>query len=219
VDCGSVVEAFVHWDGPEDIDLGGYEHEEAHSYENRLHLRKYYGQTGLAVVYATDPTRDSLEGSFQITLKVAKLLHIDPDFDISIDIPSLSALHLDLNTISQASKASLLQNTLLAPSNPLTVPTTQSVAFLQAVLISLRILREYEYRTSCRSAATICLQSSDEAQSLELRGVVDAVIKHTIPGRHWEMIREQILWLRDWRVSREVVETEILRAMMDVGGK
>jgi hypothetical protein len=233
------VEAFVRWDGPEDIDLGGYEREEDHNDGEKSLLKKSYGQTGLAVVYAADPTRSSLEGSFQITSKVAALLHIDPGLDLQFDSLTLPALNLDLDTISKASRASLLQNNLFGPSNLLTVPTMQSIAFLQAVLASLRILREVGYQTSSRAATTMCLQSSDEAQSLELRGVVNAIVSQAKPGRDWSRIREQILWLRDWRgaspnsqteprreyhglfwrMSREMAETHILKAMLDVGGQ
>jgi hypothetical protein len=239
VDHSAVVEAVVHWDGPEDIDLGGYEREEDHNDEDKSLLKKLYGQTGLAVVYAADPTRSSLEGSFQITSKVAELLHTDPGHDLQFGRLSPPAVNLGLETISKASKASLLQNNLLAPSNPLTVPTSQSIAFLQAVLVSLRILQEIGYQTSCRAASIICLQSSDDAQSRELRGVVNAIANQPNPGRDWSRIREQILWLRDWqgtspysptdskrdyhglfwRMSREMVETDILKAMLDVRGQ
>ncbi|KAL1971158.1 hypothetical protein VTN77DRAFT_109 [Rasamsonia byssochlamydoides] len=238
VDFGRVVGAFASWRGPEDVDLGGYDNEEESSDEEKLRLRGLYGQTGLAVVYATaDPSRRSLEGSFQITARVAELLQLENDVPLSIDDPSLPSLHLDVGAISSASKASLLQNALLTRSNALTTPTAQSVAFLRALLLSLRIFGEFGYPTSCRSVATLCLQSGDEAQMQELRGVVDTIIKQAKPGRDWARIREQILWLRDWhgsserkernsrreyhglfwRVSRDVVETEVLKAMLTVG--
>jgi hypothetical protein len=240
VDFARVVGAFVSWNGPEDVDLGGYDDEQESKEEDKIQLRELYGQTGLAVVYANaDQSRRALEGSFQITSKVAELLQLEDGvpLSISIDDPSLPSLHLDMGGISSVSKASLLQNALLTRSNPLTSPTTQSVAFLGALLLSLRTLGEFGYPSSCRTVATICLQSSDEAQLLELRGVVETMIKQAKPGQHWAQIREQILWLRDWwgsfkendprrdyhglfwRVSRDVVETEILKAMLTVGGK
>lgn len=240
VDFERVAGAFTSWRGPEDVDLGGYNNEEESSDEEKLRLRELYGQTGLVVVYANaDPSRRSLEGSFRITSSVAELLQLENDVPLSIDDLSLPPLSLDLGAISSASKASLLQNALLTRSNPLTSPTTQSVAFLGALLLSLRTLGELGYPTSCRTVATICLQSSDEAQLLELRSVVETIVKQAKPGRDWGRIRVQILWLRDWRgpfegkegdprreyhglfwrVARDVVETEILKAMLAVGGK
>lgn len=240
VDFERVAGAFTSWRGPEDVDLGGYNNEEESSDEEKLRLRELYGQTGLVVVYANaDPSRRSLEGSFRITSSVAELLQLENDVPLSIDDLSLPPLSLDLGAISSASKASLLQNALLTRSNPLTSPTTQSVAFLGALLLSLRTLGELGYPTSCRTVATICLQSSDEAQLLELRSVVETIVKQAKPGRDWGRIRAQILWLRDWRgpfegkegdprreyhglfwrVARDVVETEILKAMLAVGGK
>lgn len=226
-----VVDAFTQWGGPTDLDLGGYERRDSANEQISL-LQQDYGQTGLAIVYATDANVKSVEGSFNIASKVATLLQINFPVDIRNDSTILPPLRLDLDAISTASKASLLQNTLLDPTNPLTVPTATSVAFTRALLLSLRILQELGYPISCSSAATICLQGSEDAQTRMLRSLVDSVAKQTRANRSWPRIREQILWLRDWghptgrekyhgllwRIPRDVMETEILKTMLAVGG-
>lgn len=233
VEFDSVASALDNWDGPEDVDLGGYM---TVDFSDSERLRRPYGQAGLAIIYASDPARSSLERLYQITTKIARLLQIDTVIDMSLDDPSLSALNLDLSSISTASKASLLQNGLLRGDNALTAPSPQSISFLQAILISARILRDYGYITSCRSVASVCLHGNAETQSWEVNTVLDMIVKQPKPGQDWKEIREQILWLRDWRgsfntsekvdeyhglfwrVSRIRVEIEILKAMVTTGG-
>lgn len=234
VEFDSVASALDNWDGPEDVDLGGYMGVDYSTDSERL--RRSYGQAGLAIIYATDPARGSLERLYQVTMKIARLLQIDTAIDTDLNEPSLSTLDLDLTTISAASKASLLQNGLLRGDNQLTVPSPQSISFLQTILISARILRDYGYITSCRSAASMCLYGNAETQSWEVNTVLDMIVKQPRSGQDWRKIREQILWLRDWRgsentsektdechglfwkVSRVRVEIEILNAMATTGG-
>lgn len=232
VEFENVARGIIDWDGPEDVDSGGYLLEDETSDEIDA-IKRSYGQAALAIVYATDLGRGSLESSFRITSKVENLLELDSNLQIEFDTEQLPAFEVDVNMLSTASKALLLQNALLKPNNSLTVPTPQSVGFLQILLVSLRVLRAYGYNTSCRSAATVCLQNGEEAQALEMHGVINMIVKQAKPGQDWRKIREQILWLQDWgsgsakseynglfwRVSRTAVETEILRAMMTAGGK
>jgi hypothetical protein len=235
VEFDGVASALDNWDGPEDVDLGGYMDVDYSTESDRL--RRSYGQAGLAIIYASDPARGSLERLYQITTKVARLLQIDTAIaDTGLEEPSLSALDLDLGTISATSKASLLQNGLLRGDNRLTTPSSHSICFLQTVLISARILRDYGYITSCRSAASMCLHGNAETQSWEVNAILDMIVKQPKPGQDWRKIRKQILWLRDWRgsnhtsektdechglfwrVSRVRVEIEILKAMVTTGG-
>jgi hypothetical protein len=237
VEFENVARGIIDWDGPGDVDSGGYLPEDDTSDEIHA-IKRSYGQAALAIVYATDLGRGSLESSFQITSKVESLLGLDSNLQIDFDAEQLPLFDVDVKMLSTASKALLLQNALLKPNNSLTVPTPQSVGFLQILLVSLRVLRAYGYNTSCRSAATVCLQNGEEAQALEMHGVINMIAKQAKPGQDWRKIREQILWLQDWRglhstsdqtkpeyhglfwrVSRTAVETEILRAMMTAGGK
>lgn len=233
VEFDSVASALNDWDGPEDVDLGGYMDAD---FSDSERLRRSYGQAGLAIIYASDPARGSLDRLYQITTKIARLLQIDTAVNMDLNEPSLSALELVLTTISTASKASLLQNGLLRGDNTLTAPSPQSISFLQAILISARILRDYGYITSCRSAASVCLHGNAETQSWVVNAVLDMIVKQPKPGQEWKKIREQILWLRDWRgsfnpsekadechglfwrVSRVRVEIDILKAMVTTGG-
>ncbi|KAL4896621.1 Sec39 domain-containing protein [Aspergillus ambiguus] len=235
IDHESVVSAFVHWDGPEDVDLGGYNEEsEQMSNDESRRLRIRYGQSGLAVVYAnSDTSAPCLDGSFQILTRVARILGLEES--CLQDNSALPDVTFDPSQVSSSSRVSLLQNSLLSVSNPLTSPSAESVTFLNAILLSLRALSELGHPIPCRTAANICLHSNDEAQMLELRSVIASMVKQTRSPRDWRKSRQQLLWLRDWqgdqsqskenlpvchglfwRVPRNAIEAEVLKALLDV---
>jgi hypothetical protein len=240
VDHESVVSAFKHWDGPSDVDLGGYEKPEDRLPDDKAReLQARYGQSGLAVVYAhADSSTAVLEGSFQVLTRIAKLLDLEDSVYLSTD-SELPSVHYDTEPVSSTSRASLLQNSLLRPTNPLTKPSPSSISFLSALLLSLRILTELGHLVPCRVAANTCLHSTEEMQLVELKNAVESTVKQPKPHQDWPMVRQKLLWLRDWqaeqsdsawdepssyhglfwRIPRETVETEILKALLAAKGK
>ncbi|PLN80822.1 secretory pathway Sec39 [Aspergillus taichungensis] len=235
VDQDSVVSAFVNWDGPEDVDLGGYDDEtEERPAEKMRELRTRYGQSGLAVVYANANTSEpSLEGSIRIVSRIAQLLDLESSCFVNPDRQTLPSVVLELDKISSATRVSLLQNALLRESNPLTHPSSSSISFVSALLLSMRILQSFGHPIPCRAAANMCLHSTEDAQLLEFKGVIASIVKQTKVSRDWQEMRDQLLWLRDWgadkqtggcgefhglywRLPQEVVDAEILKALLEV---
>lgn len=235
-DRESVVSAFANWDGPEDVDLGGYGEDNLEGDES-ISLRTQYGQAGLAVIYATsDASKPSLVGSIQIISRIARLLDLDESSFIQLDNTALPTVSFDTDPISSTSRASLLQNALLHPTNPLTRPSASSISFLSAILLSLRTLNELGHFIPCRTATNICLNSNEDMQLADLRSVVTSIAKQAKSGCDWKAIRQQVLWLRSWqredagqegqtyhglfwRVPKETAEAEILKALIAVRGK
>jgi hypothetical protein len=240
VDHDTAVNAFVHWDGPEDVDLGGYGEENQQPTQDELaEMRTRYGQSGFAVVYANpDTSSSSLEDSMQIVTRVAQLLNLQDSLFVVCKDSALPSVMFDAGEIPSTSRVSLLQNALLLSSNPLTQPSASSVSFLSALLLSLQVLHELGVSIPCRQAANLCLHSTEDMQLAELRSTVSSIAKQATPGRDWKKVREQLLWLRDWqakqpeqnvdrppchglfwKVSRDTVETEVLRALLEAKGK
>ncbi|KAJ5656683.1 hypothetical protein N7507_008633 [Penicillium longicatenatum] len=236
VDPESVVNAFVNWNGPEDVDLGGYEESGAQiTSDSAKALLNRYGQSGLAVVYAqADSSNGSLEGSFRILSRVAELLGLEECSYLSSSDAVLPSVEFDADLISSTLRPYLLQNALLRPQNPLTLPSPSSISFASALLLSLRILTNLGYVIPCRVAASMCLHSSEDMQMAELQAVVSSMVKQPRSNEAWEIARQHLLWLRDWqaehsdngwdepsthhglfwRLSRDAVETEILKALL-----
>jgi hypothetical protein len=87
--------------------------------------------------------------------------------------------------------------------------------------------------------ANLALHSSEELQLTELRSVVSSAVKQQRSRQNWEFVRLQLLWLRDWqaehsddgwdepsthhglfwKIPRDVVETEILKALLSARGE
>lgn len=231
VDPEAVVNAFVSWDGPEDVDLGGYDcGDDKPSVDQLKQLRNQYGQTGLAVVYQS--SQMSLNGSIRVLERIQTLLELEgPTFDGS----ALPFIEFDASPIESASRATLFQNALLVPGNPLTYPSSSSLSFLGGLVLSLRALDELGHSISCRTASNICLHSNADMQLLELRSVM-ASIARTRPG-DWRAVRQKLLWVRNWkseagkpaknaaschglfyRIPLDVMEAEILKFLLEVRG-
>lgn len=220
VDFESVVSAFTNWDGPQDVDLGGYEDGQFSKTEsNETDLRFRHGQCGLAVVYAnSDTSRETLDGSARIVERISTLLSITSDV-----IPSTGFA----DTISSTSRASLLQNALLGPSNPLTRPSEASISFLRAVIQSVQILNDLGYPVTCRAAANMCLHSTADMQLSELRNVMASILR---TKGDWEVICRQLVWLCEWngrqdyhglywRIPRDALDMEILKILLEAKGE
>lgn len=240
VDHETVVGAFRHWDGPSDVDLGGYEKPgEQPADDKTRELQARYGQSGLAVVYAhADSSLAVLEGSFEVLTRVAKLLDLEPSLYLSAN-EVLPSVHYEAEPICSTSRAFLLQNSLLRPANPLTKPSPSSISFLSALLLSLRILTELGHLVPCRVAANMCLHSTMEMQLAGFKSAVESTVKQPRSHQDWPTIRRKLLWLRDWqvehlesawdepsayhglfwRIPRETVETEILKALLAAKGR
>ncbi|KAE8383598.1 Sec39 domain-containing protein [Aspergillus bertholletiae] len=237
VDYESTVNAFLNWDGPEDADLGGFEEgEQKYDCDVSKDLTIRYGQSGLAVIYTTpDTSKSCLEGSIKVLARVAKLLSLEDHLFISPDSSTLPTVTFDASQISSSSRVSLLQNALLVTSNPLTSPSASAVSFLSAILFSIKTLAELGHSITCRTAANICLHSNQDTQLHELRDIVSSIVRQTKFRHDWRDVRQQILWLQHWgsaktegnesslpghglfwRVSRDVVEAEILKAFLEI---
>lgn len=234
-DPQAVVNAFVNWDGPEDVDLGGYDDEHGKLPGEQVEsLRCCYGQTGLAVIYESPEI--PLEGSIRILNRVASLLRLDESLFITSDSSILPSVEFDASQIQSASRATLFKNALLLSTNPLTYPTPSSISFLSGLLLSLRTLDGLAYPVPCRTATNLCLHSNEDMQLFELRGVMASIAKQANAERDWREVRQQLLWLRNWkseaggsesnvschglfwRVSRDILEAEILNVLLEVRG-
>jgi hypothetical protein len=170
----------------------------------------------------------------QIVTRVAQLLNLQDSMFVVHKDSALPSVTFDAGEIPSTSRVTLLQNALLLSSNPLTLPSSSSVSFLSALLLSLQVLHELGVSIPCRQAANLCLHSTEDMQLAELRSTVSSIAKLATPGRDWKKTREQLLWLRDWhakqsdqtldrppchglfwKVPRDTVETEVLRALLE----
>lgn len=228
------VEAIEQWDGPRDIDLGGWGTQLENLDEDTSNvLQRRYGQAALSAVYATNSsTLDTVIGSHRILRKVAKLLNLrlPPDLEI---LDSASVDDISNDYLDALSPSNVLHNMLLRPNNPLTNPTNAAVMFSHCLLASNYILQSHGCPKACRSLLDSVVFCDEPDQLAELRRLLHTIQSNTRSQQSWAAIRHQVLRLHDWRyqatgtgsplkrpvglfcrVQPAVVENELLKAML-----
>ena len=229
------VEAVEQWDGPRDVDYGGWaSNSEEVEDESSQASQVRYGQAGLSTVYATtSATLDTILASHRVLCKITKLLNLrlPPDLD-SWDSVSVNVIsHYYVESLSSSH---LLHNALLRTDNPLTTPTDSAIALSYFLLVSSSIFQSYGYPKSCRNLLDLAIFSSEGDQLAELRKLLHTIQSTAQGQQSWGTIRDQILWLQDWgyraptpdalslaqayglfcKISSTVIEKELLKAML-----
>ena len=204
-----LVEAVEGWGGPDDIDFDSYcDQTESTSTEDQAHLRQGYGQAALAAVYGIIDTSDNVwSESCRILSRVASLFefHIHSSLN-KPRIDDLRSLDIDFPPFTNAHRGLLLHNVLLDHSNPFTTPTSQSIAFLDAILISIRIINDLGRFIPPREIAELCLFADEDAQLFEFHGLLEVMTHGTRLPRNWQLTRQQLLWLRNWTGSQKAAQ-------------
>ncbi|KAF2114564.1 Sec39 domain-containing protein [Lophiotrema nucula] len=236
-DLPLVASAIAEWDGPGDIDFGGFD--EGHEYldearQRRLELR--YAQVGLACLYMVDSTStETLQTARSILARITGLLSRDPPPPLNIGAESLPSYDLDTPFIHDATPAILQDDRILRPENILTQPDSKATHLLELFLFSTRLLASLQYHISIRDVARLYLRN-DYSEELSLL----QRILHTLSSgpkkdaNEWNTIVAKILWLWDWGsktqdhtdrhaqgilglVEEKKVHTELLKALLESG--
>lgn len=228
--------AVTDWDGPKDVDLGGYEGSAEKGPEEIIELTIDYGQAILAMIYATHETSsEAMQNSWRILKRVADVTEVDCPLlhNLRNVLPNCS---IQPGSITGMPRSGLMFDSFLEPGHPLARPSTESLNFLAAILISLRILKgalHCEEQFSCLTATTWCLFATEQVQTQELHKILQNFARIASVEADWHSVREKILWLSRWdtkpfdrqpeeqdhralfwQVSREAVETKVFCALL-----
>jgi hypothetical protein len=232
------VDAIEHWDGPGDVDLGGYadgpmllqEHEQQH-------LERRYARAAIASAYLiSDTTQDALAGAQRILARITALLDLErmPNLSASAALLSPVPQH-DTATIQVPQNAAFLRTNFLEEQNVLTTPKEASIRFLHALLISAFILTRYNVPCSIRHAGELALLQDESEQIADMQRLVYAMEKGPKgDDKYWIRARNELLWLHDWgsaelgegsnvphgrgvfgKVPKELLEMEMLKAFLN----
>ncbi len=237
-DFAGAAEIIEQWDGPSDVDYDGYSNESLDSDSSRR-LTRQYTQAALGVLYASsENSRSVFDVSSRVLQKVAHLSDVEVPRPLE-EPHTASAAHLLKDYIPQLSEAHLLHNALLRPENPITAPGQASLSYASFVVSSCGLLSQLDNPKSCRAAAGLASFSNREEQLGELHKTLQKVSLSARDKDSWPLVRDQILWLRDWqyhasltreivqedslgifgRLSRVDVEVELLKAILKAGRK
>ncbi|KAL8686099.1 MAG: hypothetical protein Q9218_007347, partial [Villophora microphyllina] len=233
-DFSAAAETIGGWDGPSDVDYGGYIDQPEQDNSEMQVLDRRYGQAGLAAIYATTDTSPSCrEGSHSVLQKVARHTGLqeppgldDPKWQSVSSIPS--------NYVNQITEIHLLHNSLQRHDNPLTTPTQVSISFASLLLTSGVLLQKLGHPMRCREIVALALFRNAEEHTQELTKLLQKVPVRTRDEDAWAGVRRSVLRLRDWhyqpsigasdqpedplgvlrKVKREEAEVALLKAIL-----
>ncbi|KAI9679852.1 MAG: hypothetical protein M1817_004866 [Caeruleum heppii] len=199
-----VCEVIEQWNGPTDLDLGGYGDTLAQADDDtRQRLQLTYCQSALASIYLSPKaTVEVLSGAHDMLARVARLLDVQEPEDLFSESRSLTPASTDFGALQDASEMHLLPNMLLIPSNPLTIPSPQSLAFVDLLILSSLLLTRIGHVTTIRDAAQLCLAADAASQRRELQSLVRSISSGQRRDDEWLSIREQLIWLRTWGTQK-----------------
>ncbi|KUJ21189.1 secretory pathway Sec39 [Mollisia scopiformis] len=232
----TAVEVIEQWDGPGDVDLGGYEDSTMWLDEDdQQHLERRYARSALAVAYLiTEETEEALKGIQRILTRIIVLLDKDR-------IPTLQAACAILTPVAAFESSALspknvsyLRNDLLDDQNLLTAPKEESIRLLHALLISAFLCTRMGCAMSIRRAGELAFVQDEHDQMLRFANLMLRVVDGPKEDdKYWVRMRNEMLWLRSWgaeelsegaensvgrgilgRISKERIEVDFLKGLL-----
>jgi hypothetical protein len=231
------VEAIEQWDGPGDVDLGGYGNGtvwlEEHEQQN---LKRRYARAALAAAYLIpDGSVEALTGVQRILARLITLL----DLDRIPTLPAAAALLTPIpavreSAIATAENATYLRTALMEEKNVLTTPNSTAVSLLRGILISAYLLTRAGVQCTVRRAGELVLLQDEREQTYEFQRLIHKLGNGPKgDDKYWTRLRNELLWLRDWgadeltgeteglqgrgvfgKVRKDFLETEMLKALL-----
>ncbi|CAJ2507979.1 Uu.00g091650.m01.CDS01 [Anthostomella pinea] len=229
------VKAFDQWDGPADIDLGGYGSMWLDDEQQGL-LEQRYARAALASAYLIpEASIDALSGVNSIITKIMALMDQDPCPTLQV-ASSLLPPFADVESehILSTKNATYMRNDLLNESNPLTTPKKSSTQLLHVLTLSAFILTKAGAPCSVRRAGELAFLQDEREQIAEAVRFIHSLSNNGPKNddKYWISARNELLWLRDWgaeeasgsshfrirgvfgQLRRDFLETECLKAFI-----
>ncbi|KAK1654846.1 secretory pathway protein Sec39 [Colletotrichum phormii] len=226
------VAAVEQWGGAVDVDLGEYDVVWL-SEQQQQHLDRRYARAIMACAYLVpEASIEALEGAHQMLRKVMDLLGQDDTMSLREGADTLSAVaHLEGDGILNHKNTAFMRDDLLKDSNPLTKPSRKSTHLLHALILSAFILTQSGLPCTIKRAGDLAFIQDERDQKAEVVQLIHTLAEKA-PNNdetYWVKARNEVLWLWNWsiaptpegkvigifaKVKPEVIETEILRALL-----
>ncbi|KAF2971257.1 hypothetical protein GQX73_g2326 [Xylaria multiplex] len=229
------VKAFDQWDGPGDVDLGGYGSEWLDEEAQGL-LEQRFARAALASAYMIPQASvEALTGVNSIITKIMSLLDQDPCPTLQVASSLLSPFTQSENeNLISARSASLMRNDLLEESNYLTTPNQTSTQLLHVLTLSAFMLTKAGTPCSVRRAGELAFLQDEREQKAEAIRLIHSLSAQGPKNddKYWIRARNELLWLRDWgaeefygsadihihgifgQLKKEFIEIECLKAFL-----
>jgi hypothetical protein len=232
-DFPQAVRTLEQWDGPQDVDYGGWNDGEQRGHDDALEKDTVsYAQAALAsVVITKDCSPSSFEGIHTILSRVSQLVGLPSPPEAPSSAAGSDAGKMLPGFLASLSPTHLLRNHLLDETNLITMPSNRSLALFYFLVSSALLIHTMGHPMSIEAILILAVFGSVADQREALRRLVHGLqMASNKEDRKWSEIREQLLWLRDWncgedqnsppkpgvfsKVSRVELEDEILKTLL-----
>lgn len=236
----TAVQVVEQWDGPGDVDLGGYGEGSIFLEEDdQRHLERRYARSALAAAYLIpEASVKALEGVQKILLRIIGLLDLERIPTLEVAGALLSPVTGLTNNILSPKNATFLRNGLLDEDNVLTTPNKESLKLLHALLISSYLFTRERRDLSIGKAAQMVFAQDEHQQRVEFISIMafgSTRSPHKGEDKYWAKLRNEVLWMRSLggeeigegtdssivagrgilgKLSKEYIEVEILKGLL-----
>ncbi|XDG01897.1 hypothetical protein ABKA04_001512 [Annulohypoxylon sp. FPYF3050] len=229
------VRAIDQWDGPGDVDLGGYASMWLED-EEQEYLEQRYARAALASAYLIpEASVDALNGVNNIVTKIMALLGQDPCPTLQVASSLLPPFASPAGEqLLCAKNATYMRNALLDESNTLTTPNETSTQLLHILTLSAFILSKGGVPCSIRRAGELAFLQDQREQKAEATKFIHSLSNNgpKSDDKYWIRARNELLWLQDWgaeeiqgssdaraqgvfgQLKKEFLEIECLKAFL-----
>jgi hypothetical protein len=231
-----VAEALETWEGPPDVDLGGYDRNSYMDDELQHKLESRYAQTVFAVVYAAQSgSREAITYAHSLLVRLANLMGFEPPPDLATSVDMLPRTDDQTGILKELTSSALQPDALLEQKHPLTHPATDTFVLLQLFVFSAYMFLELSSPLSIVAVAKVRFQyDADEQLSVITRILHTLTTTSKRDEEDWAGVRLRLIWLWGWalpreedgdklghgifgKIERSAVEKEILKAFLNTG--
>ncbi|EME88040.1 uncharacterized protein MYCFIDRAFT_95344, partial [Pseudocercospora fijiensis CIRAD86] len=198
------------WDGPGDVDLGGFDRGSNQTYlpeEIQTKLELQYAQAAFAGCYAAKAdTPETVEQAHAVLARLAELLDFMPPPDLATTVESLPKIERHTTLLDQSqSVADLLPEALLRPEHPLTTPKLATYMLLQMMVYSAYQFAGLGYPFSLVNVAKLHFYATSEEQLDVLQKILRGLVKagERRDDTQWLADRAKLLWLWNWGIEHD----------------
>ncbi|KAM0720537.1 hypothetical protein Q7P37_004673 [Cladosporium fusiforme] len=230
------------WDGPSDVNFGGYEKGEHRPYLDDDLLRKLelqYAQAAFASCYAAQSSsEETIRGAHSILARLAELLDFLPPPDLATSVDSLPRVEKHATVLDESQTLQdLLPERLLTPEHTLTTPRMETYMLLQMHVYTAYQLLGLGYTASLVDVAKLQFYGTADSQlsvlQKILRGLADTGKRDETD---WTSCRAKLVWLWNWgidpsdmaarqgagvlgKIDKDDFETEMLKVFTETNRK
>ncbi|KAI6951258.1 secretory pathway Sec39, partial [Hortaea werneckii] len=163
-----VTSCIEEWDGPGDVDFGGFDQGQSKYLEEDLQrkLELQYAQAAFASCYAAQSdTQETVKSAHGVLARLAELLDFIPPPDLATSVESLPKIERHAAKLDESQTvADLAPSTLLKPEHPLTTPRFETYMLLQMMVYTAYQFSGLGHPISLVSVAKLHFYANAEEQ-------------------------------------------------------